>query len=254
VKNILQKNKKIIIVICVVICMILAAMVGLRIVRHIKMKHYMEIRNQKGILLAFDDYNEENWTKYFDFFDKYGVKVTFFVTLTEPTDFCAEAIKRGHEIGYHTAGHVNLTEVSEEEMYRQAIAPLEVFRSQGYELTSFAYPYGAYTEGMNEELLQYYDTVRGAYHFEGRYKENLQKGFIESYSLDNVHFESDEAFRAKVVELLDVLASCDNGTIASVYSHAIGAGDWSIAPERLEILFQEAEKRDLVFYTFKELQ
>lgn len=251
-KNIL-KNKRFVII-CVIICVMLAAMAGLYLFRHIRMKQYMEQRNQKGILLAFDDYSEDTWTEYLDLFDKYGVKVTFFVTLSEPTDFCAEAVKRGHEIGFHTAGHVNLTEVSEEEMYQQAIAPIEVFRSQGFELSTFAYPYGAYEERMNEELLQYYDTLRGAYHFEGRYKENLQKGFIESYSLDNVHFESNEAFRAKVVELLDVLASCDNGTIASVYSHAIGGGDWCITPERLEILFEEAEKRDLVFYTFKELQ
>ncbi len=244
-------KKKIIIYI---IGFLLVIVVCVLFIRHIRLKNYMIKYNQRGILLSFDDYNEKNWTEYFDLFDKYNVKVTFFVTLSEPTDFCAEAIKRGHEIGYHTAEHVNITELSEEECYQQAIAPIEVFRSKGYELSSFAYPYGAYTEQLNEKLLQYYDTVRGAYKFEVRYKRSIQNGFVESYPLDNISFKTDEEFLAKIDELLDVLINCEEGTIAPMYSHAIGEGDWCITPRRLEMLFQEAEERDLVFYTFKELQ
>lgn len=244
----LKKGIVIFIIFC--ICMMAAGLLALKVYRHIK----AEIRNQRGILLAFDDYNPDTWQEHFDLFDEYDVKVTFFVNLTEPTDFCAAATERGHEIGYHTAGHVDVANVSDEVLYEQAIAAIEVFREQGYELTSFAYPHGIYSEESNQKLLQHYKTLRGAYHFEGRYKENVPGGFIESYSLDNVHFESDEAFRAKVEELLDVLASCEEGTIASVYSHAISAGDWCITAERLKILFEEAEERDLVFYTFKDLQ
>lgn len=247
-------KRKIFIFSCIVVCLMVAVLAGLKLYRHLKMKHDIEIRNQKGILLSFDDYNEDTWIQVLDLFDQYDAKVTFFVTLSEPTDFCAEAVKRGHEIGYHTLGHVNLTEVSQEEVYKQAIAPIEVFRSAGYDLVTFAYPYGAYTEEINEELLQYYDTLRGAFCFNPKYKESLQKGFIDSFMLDNIDFESDEKFHSKIVELLDGLANCDNGTVASVYSHAIGDGNWCITYKRLEMLLQEVKKRDLVFYTFHELQ
>nr|MBQ8252562.1 polysaccharide deacetylase family protein [Lachnospiraceae bacterium] len=213
-----------------------------------------EQRNQKGILLSFDDYSPDSWSDAFELLDEYGAKVTFFVTLSEPTDFCAEAVRRGHEIGFHTVQHVKMTEMSDSEVYEQAIAPIKTFREQGYELSTFAYPYGLYNEELNVELLQYYDTLRGAYNYVGRYKEDLHNGFIESYSLDNVHFESDEAFHQQISEMLDSLNNCNDGTIAAMYSHAIGGGDWCITAERLEILLQEAQKRNLAFYTFKELQ
>lgn len=253
-KKTLGRKKIIIGAVCIIVCGLLAGVIGLRAYRHSVAVWKEQQRNQKGILLAFDDYNPNSWSEHFDLFEKYGVRVTFFVNLEEPDEFCAEAVKRGHEIGYHTKGHAKLTEVSKEEFYEETIAPIENFRSQGYDLTSFAYPYGLYEDWMNEELLQHYKTLRGAYHFMGYYKEALQGGFMEAYPLDNLYFESDEDFREKVGELLDVLAGCDDGTVASVYSHAISGGDWCISADRLEILFQEAQERDLVFYTFQELQ
>lgn len=253
-KKLISKKKVLLSIGIIMVCLSAAVVAGMRLYRNYHAKRQMELRNRKGILLSFDDYNPDTWTEIMDLFDEYGVKVTFFVTLAEPTDFCAEAVSRGHEIGLHTAGHVKMTEISAEEVYEQAIAPIEIFRAEGYELTTFAYPYGLYSEELNEELLQYYETLRGAYHFQGCYKESLKKGFVEAYPLDNIYYESDEKFREKVVELLDVLSNCNDGTVASVYSHAIGAGDWCITSARLEILFEEAQKRDLVFYTYKELQ
>lgn len=210
--------------------------------------------NQKGILLAFDDYSAETWREAFDLFEKYDVHVTFFINASEPTDFCTEAAARGHEIGFHTVNHAKLTDVSREEFYAQAIAPIAVFREAGCELTSFAYPYGEYEDWMNEALLKHYQSVRGAWHYQGYYKEQVENGFIESKSIDNISFESTEDYRIQIGEMLDGLNACDNGTVASMFSHAIGAGDWCISLERLEILFQEAQKRGLKFYTFKELQ
>ncbi len=243
-------SKKVRITILAGALILAAAAVGLAAYKAYRVR----VANQKVILLAFDDYNAENWKKYFDLFDQYDVKVTYFVSAWEPTDFCYEAIERGHEIGYHTASHARLTEVSEEEFYEQAIAPIEVFHEKGIELTSFAYPYGNYEEWMNEKLLQYYKTLRGAYKYEVKTKEDLQHCFIESYPLDNVYFESDEQFREKIVALLDGFCQEGPGTVISVYSHAIDGGDWCVAPNRLEILFQEAQKRDIRFCTFNEWQ
>ena len=107
-------------------------------------KNMMDEKNQSGILLAFDDYDTDSWEAAFDLFDEYGVKATFFVNAFGPGDFCAQAKERGHEIGFHTIGHMDLTLLEEEHIIEQAIAPIESFREQGYELTAFAYPYGKY--------------------------------------------------------------------------------------------------------------
>ena len=246
----LTMKKKILIFVGVILCLMIGAYGALKVYRHIR----MEIRNQKGILLCFDDYSYPTWQDNFDLFDEYGVKVTFFVNVSEPTDFCMEAIERGHEIGFHTEGHVNLKEVSREEFYEQALAPFEEFEELGYEITSFAYPYGAYEDWMNEELLKYYKTTRGAYQYAGYYKESVPGGFIEARSIDNGEFESEEEYKETIDYYLDILCDCNDGTIAALFSHAIDGGAWCISPERLEYLFQEAQKRGLKFYTFKDLQ
>lgn len=247
-KKLNKKNRKIILAAGLVLAAVAAGLIAYKARR-------VYMANQKVILLAFDDYNVENWREYFDLFDKYNVRVTYFINALEPDNFCYEAIERGHEIGYHTQNHVNLREVSHDEFYEQAIAPIEVFHEKGIELTSFAYPYGSYEEWMNEELLQYYNTVRGAYYYDVKWKANMQHCFIESYPLDNIYFKSDEQFREEIVALLDKFCAEGPGVVTAMYSHAIeGGGDWCVAPERLEILFEEAQKRDIRFCTYKEWQ
>lgn len=210
-------------------------------------------RDQCGILLAFDDYNSSNWEEYFDLFDEYGVKVTFFINAEEPTDFCYRALERGHEIAFHTVEHADLREVSQEEIYRQAIAPIEVFREKGIDLTTFAYPYGHYSEELNEMLLEHYTVVRGAYALQVNNKHALRGGFVESMSLDNVNYESQEAYEAYITEILTQLKQ-GKANVISMYSHAIAEGDWCVSPDKLRFLFQKADELGLQFYTFQYLQ
>lgn len=208
---------------------------------------------QCGILLAFDDYNADNWSSYFDLFDEYDVKVTFFVSCTEPTDFCYEAVKRGHEIGFHTTSHFSVADASSEEIQAGVIDPIKIFHDKGIELTTFAYPYGKYTSETNELLLQHYNILRGAYYYELHSKADLRHGFVESYSIDNVNHSSNEEYEAAITEILTQLSN-NVGAVASVYSHAIEAGDWCVTEERLVFLFEKAKELGLKFYTFQELQ
>ena len=218
----------------------------------IKLYRVKEAR-QSGILLAFDDYSPGSWSDNLDLFDKYKVHVTFFVAWDEPTDFCYEAQKRGHDIGFHTIGHTDVTEMSEEELRRCVIDPIETFRNGGIEMTSFAYPYGFHDDVVDERLLQYYKVLRGAWYYEVHSKADLRQGFVEAYSIDNIHFETDEEYQAKIDQILDELSN-NVGAVTCLYSHAIADGDWCVLPERLEYLFQKAEEKGLKFYTFKELQ
>lgn len=209
---------------------------------------------QCGIALAFDDYSADSWEECFDLFDKYNVKVTFFVNAYEPTEFCFKAIERGHEIAYHTASHVSLREVTEDEIYQQAIAPIEVFREQGIELTTFAYPYGEYNVELNELLLQYYNILRGAWYYQVAGKHEMRHGFVESLSIDNINFSSEEEFQGRIDSILEELSN-NKGAVVGLYSHAIaGGGEWCVSEERLEYIFQRAKEKGIQFYTYKELQ
>ena len=232
-----------------VISLFLAVAVGLG---GIKLYRVHKAR-QCGIVLAFDDYNASNWEEYFDLFDEYNVKVSFFVNAYEPTEFCFDALERGHEIAYHTAGHVDVRGLSEDKMYEQVIQPIETFSNQGIELTTFAYPYGLYSGELNERLLQYYNVLRGAFGYQLAGKHEMRHGFVESLSIDNINYDSDEAFQARIDSILEEL---DNnvGAVVGLYSHAIGDGDWCVAEDRLEYLFRRAQEMGIQFYTYKELQ
>ena len=216
---------------------LLAAIVTLGSIKLYRVKQ----ARQCGILLAFDDYNPENWEQYFDLFDQYNVKATFFVTCDEPTDFCYNAVKRGHEIGYHTAGHIIATDVSPEEVQSRIIDPIETFRNGGIELSTFAYPSGRYNDELNELLLQHYKVLRGAYYYQLNSKAALRHGFVESYSIDNYNHPSDEEYEASVTRILTELSE-NTGAVASLYSHAISGGDWCVTEERLIFLFEKADE------------
>lgn len=227
--------------------MVLLALLGLKIYCKLPQK------NPSGVLLAFDDYYEENWEQYLDLFDKYDAKVTFFINAGEPTEFCYKAIERGHEIGFHTIGHIDVEDATAEERWAEAIVPIESFRKKGIELTSFAYPYGAYTEETNEFLLQHYNVVRGGYYYELLPKENLKKGFVEAKPIDNNKFSSELQFWWVINKML-YSARFQEGTVLPIYSHAIESGETCITPERLEYVLKKAREQNLEFYTYKELQ
>ena len=243
----MRKKRMIAVSIAAILLLVIAGvLVGIKLYRVHK-------AHQCGIVLCFDDYNASNWEEYFELFDRYDAKVTFFVTCSEPTDFCYHAVERGHEIAYHTEDHTNLRTVSAEEVYAKAIAPIEVFREKGFELTTFAYPYGSYSEELNELLLQYYKVLRGAYYYQLVGKHDMRHGFVESLSIDNVHYSSEEQFEERIDEILEELSQ-NVGAVVSLYSHAISGGDWCVTEERLEYLLKKAHEMGIQFYTFKELQ
>lgn len=244
----MKKKKKIIIgaIAALAVCAV-GVLGGIKLYR-------IHLRDQCGILLAFDDYAEASWEMRFDMFDEHDVKVTFFINAGEPTDFCYDAIERGHEIAFHTVGHARLPELTEDEVYEQAIAPLEAFKKGGIDITTFAYPYGAYNEELNERLLQYYNVLRGAFQCEPNIKHDLRKGFVESLSIDNINYETQEEYEERITSILEAVAGT-KGTVISFYSHAIdNGGPWCVSEDKLLFLFEKAEELGLKFYTFQELQ
>jgi len=205
-----------------------------------------------GIVLSFDDYHPYEWGKHFDLFDKYGAKVTFFVTSGSVSNFMLDAQNRGHEIGFHTISHPRLPELSREQFFYETVSRIGIFRDAGIELTSFAYTFGDYEPWMNYELLKYYKIVRGAVGISMYTKDEMKSGFITATSIDNIQFSCDASFRYEISKRLELAK--DYGKIVNLYSHNISNCDWGITPERLNFVLQKAKKLGLIFYTYRDLQ
>jgi peptidoglycan/xylan/chitin deacetylase (PgdA/CDA1 family) len=218
-----------------------------------------------GLLLSFDDHFFRNWRNNFDLFDRYGAKVTFFITggldtniNTSPgemsaRDFCAEALRRGHGLGYHSRSHIDLTKVSRRTFDSETVAAVAAFSATGIPLGSFAYPFGFSEPWMRTALAPVFPVTRG-YGTDIRIynQETINNGYIISKAIDNTVYPNDSVFENVIRRML--LVTKFSGGIIPLTSHIIADGEeWGIKPKRLEFLLKTAGELRLRFYTFEEV-
>ena len=213
-------------------------------------------RDASGILLAFDDNYQEAWENIFDLFDRYGARATFFVQgkYEEYSAFCAEALQRGHDVGYHSINHLDLRKVSPELFRTETQSQTELFRDAGVPLTSFAYPFGFSDLWMHEELLQSYKILRGyGVTFRLYSSAVIREGQISSRAIDTILFKKDEDFKAMIDIMLRTLKFIGGDLILPLTSHDISdTAVWGITPHRLEYLLQSANDLQLNFYRYRD--
>jgi peptidoglycan/xylan/chitin deacetylase (PgdA/CDA1 family) len=104
------------------------------------------------VSLTFDDGWADQYMNARSILAARGMRATFYVnsnrigTLGFLTWAQLEALRAdGHEIGGHTLDHVDITKVSEEEARRQVGDDRATLLERGFDVQSFAYPYGEHT-------------------------------------------------------------------------------------------------------------
>jgi len=211
------------------------------------------LASEAGLLLSFDDDYTDSWERYFDLFDKYKARVTFFI-MGKPNSFCARAISRGHDVGYHSLNHLDLRKMSKKDFNLETIESVKPFRDAGLPLSSFAYPYGFYEPWMHETLLRSFGTLRGYGVTFRLYSEaEIRHGYISSRAIDNTVIPSDEVFYRLVTLMLKTAKFLDKKLVLPLTTHDISAkADWGISPRRLEYLLKTANDLGLAFYCFSD--
>ncbi|HUS29506.1 MAG TPA: polysaccharide deacetylase family protein [Kofleriaceae bacterium] len=126
----------------------------------------------EGLALSFDDHDIGGWHALRPMFDLYGAKVTFFISAFHVFDDNARMLLRdlfldGHSIDYHSTEHRNAETYSAEFGVERYIADdivpdLELMRADGYDPTTFAYPFGARTAATDAALLKLFPLVRAS--------------------------------------------------------------------------------------------
>ncbi|MDR2630450.1 MAG: polysaccharide deacetylase family protein [Spirochaetaceae bacterium] len=214
---------------------------------------WMAEKDNAGILLSLDDDYQDHWERYFDLFEQYGAKITFFIQ-GEMGPFCLEARRRGHDIGYHTRHHLNLTKVSEPVFRSETLSGLDEFRNAGVPLDAFAYPYGLSEPWMIEALAPFFGLQRGygvRFHI---YRKEKIEGYIASKAIDNILFKEDDQFEQALFLMLFTTKFLGQDHIAPFTTHDIAdTAQWGIKPARLEYLFKIMKDLDLRFYRFSDL-
>ncbi|MDR0497854.1 MAG: polysaccharide deacetylase family protein, partial [Treponema sp.] len=216
-----------------------------------------------GLLLSVDDDFWYTWRQYFDMFDVYGAKLTFFVQGAPDsldknmslTEFCREAVKRGHDIGFHTTNHLNLPKVSRDTFNTETIYGAHVFRGAGISFSAFAFPYGLSEPWMRETLSPVFRITRG-YGTNIRFynSQTAKSGYIVSIAIDNIIYPDDQKFESVVFFLLFAAKFTGNSFIPLTTHDFSDTVQWGIKPGRMDYLLRTAQRLKLKFYTYADVQ
>jgi peptidoglycan/xylan/chitin deacetylase (PgdA/CDA1 family) len=206
-----------------------------------------------GLLLAFDDDYMNSWEQHFDLFDKYNAKITFFIQ-GELNPFCAKALNRGHDVGYHSLNHLDLRKTSMAEFAAQTLDPAEAFRQAKVPLSSFAYPFGFSEPWMHEILFQSYTVLRGyGVTFRLYHKDKIRSAYIVSRAIDNIVIPADEDFDKAITLMLRTASFLEGNWVLPLTTHDISeAASWGISPRRLEFLLKTTADFGIVFYRYSD--
>ena len=217
---------------------------------------------ESGILLSFDDDHWHTWRQYFDMFDRYGARATFFIQGTlhsrardDILAFSSEAVRRGHDLGFHTVNHLDLRTLTREEFNAETIEAAAAFSRAGINFSAFAFPFGFSQPWMRTALAPFFLFTRG-YGVNIRFYDGatITRPFIVSTALDNIVFPDDEKFESDM-RLILFAAKFTGNTIVPLTTHNISdTAQWGIKPERLEFLLRTAQELRLRFYTYSDVR
>jgi peptidoglycan/xylan/chitin deacetylase (PgdA/CDA1 family) len=123
-----------------------------------------------SLALSFDDHSVASWTALRPLFDRYGARVTFFVSayldLTSGERAQLHQLSDdGHDIEYHSTNHLNAVDYVAAHGMNGYIADeilpaLDAMRADGFPTTIFAYPFGARSAATDAALARYFTRLR----------------------------------------------------------------------------------------------
>lgn len=130
------------------------------------------ISSNKGVVLAFDDGWESQYTIAKPILDKYGFKATFFIVCNYVGKDIAgkrmnwadiESLHNdGQDIESHTMNHANLSKMSKEQLDLEVGRSKQCLLDRGINSTIFAYPLneGSHNETVVNEVTKYYELAK----------------------------------------------------------------------------------------------
>ena len=118
-------------------------------------------RDKPVIAMTYDDGGSEEYIRHImKVYEKYGFRVTFFVTgqwVGGHKELTKEMIERGFEIGCHGWDHSEMSSLSREEATKQIEDFLDLMKEvdKGYEVKLIRFPYGSRNQVLREIAAEY---------------------------------------------------------------------------------------------------
>lgn len=220
----------------------------------------------RGALLLCDDAHIDNWYTFRDSFLKYDASVTFFISHFHELDSGRLAKLKilrgdGHEIAYHTLTHPWLDSSYTGKKLREFLkteidSGIALMREAGFEVKSFAFPGGYFTEEAADSVRQRFKAIRtfnyGFWEYWER-RRNYTLSFSDSsshfvpYGIDhNSGFFSEEGWQLMLDDL-------KQGIPVGLLFHKIDA-EWEYGTDAEDLMrvIRDIHKAEIPFLTVGE--
>lgn len=218
-----------------------------------------------GVVISFDDAYVDEWFDADKALKKYNWKATFCVcridSIGKPQlEKLHQLQNEGHEIAGHGYHHYNavkfVNQYGIDEYVKQEISPMIVsMKRKGFNISSFAYPYGERSDLLDSTLSPKFKVIRGRDYSaltpekEGSYFRNSK--FMYAFDIDNNHIHFSIPY---VLELLDYAKK--NNKILILCSHKPVkklTANYQTKIETLEFICKYMKLNDLKFYKLSDL-
>lgn len=221
-------------------------------------------------MLTFDDAYVSDWVGADSLFEKYGAKATFFVTHLhhlDSSDYAGLAFLqgRGHEIGCHGLTHADPIAYMDSAGIRAYLvnevdAALSIMREKGFEMRSFAFPFGNYTDELCDSIHARGLFMRGAdynktdiFHRKLRPFDELDIFLTKKDQSLATAMGIDSVYNNTMALIAPGIERCRRDSLALVvYAHRISpsGGEYSVHPALIDSILSAGSARGVRFPIF----
>jgi peptidoglycan/xylan/chitin deacetylase (PgdA/CDA1 family) len=217
--------------------------------------------DKPGIALTFDDFSIDNWCKYLPLLDSFGAKATFYISsyhLLTPhqKDKLREIQRHGHEIGYHTTFHNNLSEYVKQHGIKDLLE-IEIYQDlkkmnrDGFYPTTFAYPYGVHDNYLDAQLLTIFKSLRAL-----NGSKDLGKSVTRTTSntlLYGLGMDNDKRSNGTLEKMMDLANQNHNCLVLVGHQIENPASKFQVPYQKLKCVLQKARNLNMEFYRISEI-
>lgn len=216
-------------------------------------KYYIAAGFQRPIVtLTFDDGWASQYTQAFQIMQWYNASGTFYLVpnfLNTPhyltTNQAKQIEQAGNEIGSHTMNHMNLTELSPDNISQELTQSKQVLAAQFGPIKNFAAPFGAFNYQVTREVQQSYASDR-----------TTELGFNNSENFNPYEIFSQNIYNtttvAEINQWLDQAARQKIWLVFTFHQVDNSNNPYAITPQNFEAILASIRARDLPLLTLEQ--
>lgn len=216
-------------------------------------KYYIAAGFQRPIVtLTFDDGWASQYTQAFQIMQWYNASGTFYLVpgfLNTPhyltTDQARQIEQAGNEIGSHTMNHMNLTELSPDNISQELVQSKQALADLFGPVKNFAAPFGAFSYQVTGEIKQSYSSDR-----------TTEIGFNNSENFNPYEILSQNIYNtttvAEINQWLDQATRQKSWLVLTFHQVDTSNSPYAITPQNFEAVLASIRTRSLPLLTLEQ--